>query len=52
VFSPAGHILDLCEFWTTLLTYLLHGAESILFEKLTGSQLVKKVPAFYGTRRL
>ena len=30
---------------TTLLTYLL------LLEKLTGSQLVKKFPAFYGTRR-
>jgi hypothetical protein len=33
-----------------LLTYLLHGAESIL-EKLTCSQLVKKFPAFYRTRR-
>jgi hypothetical protein len=29
------------------LTYLLHGA---VIEKLTGSQLVKKFPAFYGTR--
>ena len=28
-------------------TYLLHGAESFL----TGSQLVKKFPVFYGTRR-
>ena len=28
-------------------TYLLHGAESFLI----GSQLVKKFPAFYGTRR-
>jgi hypothetical protein len=33
-----------------LLTYLLHGAESFS-EKLTGLQLVKKFPAFYGTRR-
>ena len=33
-----------------LLTYLLHGAESYL-EKLTGLQLVKKFPAFHGTRR-
>ena len=32
-----------------LFTYLLHGAESP--EKLTGFQLVKKFPAFYGTRR-
>jgi len=32
-----------------LLTYSLHAAQS--FWKLTGSQLVKKFPAFYGTRR-
>ena len=32
-----------------ILTYLLHGEESCL--KLTGFQLVKKFPAFYGTRR-
>jgi hypothetical protein len=24
---------------------------SVLLKKLTGSQLVKKIPAFYGTRR-
>ena len=35
---------------TYLLTYLLHGAESFL-TKLTGLQLVKKFPAFHGTRR-
>ena len=36
-----------------LFTYLLHGAESFLrsLEKLTGLQLVKKFPAFHGTRR-
>jgi len=34
---------------TYLLTYSLHGAESILPAKLSGSQLVKKLPAFYGT---
>ena len=33
-----------------LLTYLLHAAR-VLLEKLTGSQLVKKFPAFYGTWR-
>ena len=33
-----------------LLTYILHGAK-ILLEKLTNSQLVKKLPAFYVTRR-
>ena len=36
------------------LTYLLHRAftaSRVLLEKLTGFQLVKKFPAFYGTRR-
>ena len=34
-----------------LLTYLLTPWSTVLFKKLTGSQLVKKFPAFYGTRR-
>ena len=34
-----------------LLTYLLTPWCSVLLEKLTGLQLVKKFPAFYGTRR-
>jgi hypothetical protein len=34
-----------------LLTYLLTPCSRVLLEKLTGSQLVKKFPAFYGTRR-
>jgi hypothetical protein len=33
-----------------LLTYSLHAAESFL-KKLTGSQLVKKFPALYGSWR-
>ena len=33
-----------------LLTYLLTAWRSVLIEKLTGLQLVKKFPAFYGTR--
>jgi hypothetical protein len=33
-----------------LLTYLLTPWSRVLLEKLTGSQLVKKFPAFYGTR--
>jgi hypothetical protein len=33
---------------TYLLTYSLHGA--VIVEELTGVQLVKKFPAFYGTR--
>jgi len=35
-----------CDF-THLLTYLLH----VLLEKLTGLQLIKKFPAFYGAQR-
>jgi hypothetical protein len=40
-------------FWTqrTLLTYLLTPWSRVLLEKLTGLQLVKKFPSFYGTRR-
>ena len=34
-----------------LLTYLLAPYLKVLPEKLTGSQLVRKFPAFYGTRR-
>ena len=36
---------------TYLLTYLLTPWCGILLEKLTGLQLVKKFPAFHGTRR-
>ena len=36
---------------TYLLTYLLTPTSRVLLEKLTGLQLVKKFPAFYGTRR-
>jgi len=35
---------------TYLLTYVLIPRSRVLLEKLTGSQLVKKFPAFYGTR--
>ena len=35
---------------TYLLTYLLTPWSRVLLEKLTGSQLLKKFPAFYGTR--
>ena len=34
-----------------LLTYLLTPWSRVLLEKLAGLQLVKKFPAFYGTRR-
>jgi hypothetical protein len=33
------------------ITYLLAPWSSLLLEKLTGSQLVKEFPSFYGTRR-
>ena len=36
---------------TQLLTYLLTPWCRVLLEKLTGLQLVKKFPAFHGTRR-
>jgi hypothetical protein len=36
---------------TYLLTCLLTPYSTVLLEKLTGLQLVKKFPAFYGTRR-
>ena len=42
------YIHKLCIY---LLTYLLTPCSTVLVEKLTGSQLVKKFPAFYGTRR-
>jgi hypothetical protein len=34
-----------------MLTYLLTASSRVLLEKLTGSQLVKKFPSFYGTQR-
>ena len=37
---------------TYLLTYLLAPWSRVLLEKLTGSQLVKKFPAFYGTQKI
>ena len=49
--TPRG-TKTLCQIYRTetdSLTYSLHGAESF-FEKLTGLQLVKKFPAFHGTR--
>ena len=38
-------------FGTSVVTNLLIPWSSILLENLTGSQLLKKLPAFYGTRR-
>ena len=41
----------LCRILTYLLTYLLTPWSRVLLEKLASMQLVKKFPAFYGTRR-
>ena len=38
-------------FGSYLLTYLLTPLSRVLLEKLASLQLVKKFPAFYGTRR-
>jgi len=38
--------------FTQSLTHSLTPWSRVLLEKLTGSQLVKKFPAFYGTRRI
>ena len=35
-----------------ILTYLFTPWSTVILEKLIGSQLVKKFPTFYGTRRL
>ena len=44
-------LLDIALRLLYLLTYLLTPGCRVLLEKLTGLQLVKKLPAFYGTRR-
>ena len=44
------HIV-ICDLPTSTFTYLLTPWCWVLLEKLTGLQLVKKFPAFYGTRR-
>ena len=46
-----SYLLNRTFFITYLLTYLLTPWCRDLLQKLTGSQLVKKFPTFYGTRR-
>ena len=50
ILRPVQHrpFMSLCLY---LLTYLLTPWCRVLLEKLTGLQLVKKFPAFHGTRR-
>ena len=47
--QPCGHLQE--HKMQRLLYYLLTQWSRVLLEKLTGCQLVKKFPAFYGTRR-
>jgi hypothetical protein len=53
--APCSYISKLAYLLTYLLTYsltyLLTPWSRILLEKLTGLQLVKKFPAFYGTQK-
>ena len=49
--SDTLHKSCLCMLLTYLLNYLLIPCIRVLLEKLTGFQLVKKSPAFYGTRK-
>ena len=42
---------DISALFTYSLTFLLTPWNTVLLEKQTGYQLVKKFPAFYGTRR-
>jgi len=59
VHIPKSHVLEIhpnivhtCfKKYTYLLTYLLTPWCRVILEKLTGLQLVKKFPAFHGTRR-
>jgi len=48
---PNSILTRLYYVFTYLLTYLLTPRSTILLEKLTGLQLVKKILAFYVTRR-
>jgi len=47
----ACELLHTSQRWVNIITYLLALWSRVLLEKLTGFQLVKKFPAFYGTRR-
>ena len=49
--NPVPNHMDGSVLWTCILTYLLTPWCRVLLGKLTGLQLVKKFPAFYGTRR-
>ena len=50
-FGDSLYLLTYLVILTYLLTYLLTPWSRVLLEKLIDLQLVKKFPAFYGTRR-
>ena len=50
--NPKYRSLLACLLTYSLTPYLLTPWSRVLLEKLTGLELVKKFPAFYGTRRL
>jgi len=49
--SLFGKIIEYVLHLTQLYVYILNPWSRVLLEKITGLQLVKKFPAFYGTRR-
>jgi len=49
--AGSSYTLALSYLLTHSLTHSLTPCSTVPLEKLTGSQLVKKFPAFYGTRR-
>ena len=44
-------VVPMFDLFTYLITYLFTPWTRVFLEKLTGFQLVEKLPAFYGTRR-
>jgi len=47
---PHRHIIS-CQYKELTCSYLLIPRRKVLLEKLTGFQIVKKIPALYGTQR-
>ena len=50
--NSARYYHKLTDFFTSFLTYLLTPSCRVIFEKLTGLQLVKNFPSFHETRRI
>jgi len=49
--SIRSHSVMLTDLLNYLFSYLLTPWSRVLLEKMTSSQLVTEIPAFYGTRR-